>query len=127
MATDVTTAATLRMGNADVAAADLTDWSVIPSAIEGEAGLQTRGQEFWTREDSKVSTGIWECEPGTFTSRFAGRGEFITIVAGELDCTAEDGTVTELRAGDSMTFPEGWTGTWHVKSRVRKVYAEFKG
>lgn len=124
MATDVSSAK-LGMANADVAAAELTDWSVIPSA-EGGEGLQTRGQEIWTREDGKVSTGIWECEPGVFNSRFAGRGEFITIIAGELECTAEDGTVTNLQAGDSMTFPSGWTGQWNVKSRVRKVYAEFK-
>jgi uncharacterized cupin superfamily protein len=30
-----------------------------------------------------------------------------------------------LRAGDSMTFPKGWKGTWRITETMRKVYTVF--
>ena len=35
---------------------------------------------------------------------------------------AESGAITEIKAGDSWTFPKGWKGEAEVVETVRKVY-----
>jgi uncharacterized protein len=119
-----TSALSLKIDDPTAAALDLDTWGAIGSAMDGP--METRCHELWRSPDEKVGTGIWECDAGRFTAHFAGRGEFIHIVTGRMTCTAEDGTVTELAAGDSMTFPPGWTGEWHVHETLRKLYCEFK-
>lgn len=114
----------LKIDDAQAAAQELDAWGSIGSAMDGP--METRGRELWRGAGERVGTGIWECDAGRFTARFADRGEFIHIVSGQMTCTAEDGTVTELAAGDSMTFPPGWTGEWHVHQPLRKLYCEFK-
>jgi uncharacterized cupin superfamily protein len=114
----------LKIDDATAAALELEAWGTIGSAQDGP--MQTRGRELWHSADERVGTGVWECDAGRFTARFAGRGEFIHIVSGSMTCTAEDGTVVELAAGDSMTFPPGWTGEWHVHAPLRKLYCEFR-
>lgn len=125
MSTDVTPAAlSLKIDNPTAAGLQLDDWGAIGSAIDGP--METRGRTIWNGASDRIETGVWECDAGRFTARFADRGEFIHIVSGRMTCTAEDGTVTELAAGDSMTFPPGWTGEWHVHEPLRKLYCEFK-
>jgi uncharacterized cupin superfamily protein len=118
------TKSTLKIDDPSAAALQLEAWGAIGSAIDGP--METRGIEMWRGAGERVGTGIWECDAGRFKARFADRGEFIHIVTGRMTCTAEDGTVTELAAGDSMTFPPGWTGEWHVHEPLRKLYCEFK-
>jgi uncharacterized cupin superfamily protein len=115
----------LKIASGSAETAELDVWGKIASGVPEP--METRGKEVWQSPDEKVGTGIWECDAGTFTARFADRGEFITVVSGSMTCTAEDGTVTELGPGDSMTFPQGWTGTWELHSTLRKIYCEFKG
>ncbi len=113
----------LKIASDSVNALPLND-SATYSGIDG-ASIQTRELESWSNASESVSTGVWECEPGRFQSKFAKHGEFIHIISGELEATADDGTVTTVGPGDSMTFPPGWSGEWHVKSRLRKLYCVF--
>ena len=125
MSTDPkSTESILKLDNPTAAALQLDAWGSIGSAMDGPMG--TRGREMWRGAGERVGTGIWECDAGRFTARFTDRGEFIHIVSGRMTCTAVDGAVTELAAGDSMTFPPGWTGEWHVHEPLRKLYCEFK-
>jgi uncharacterized protein len=114
----------LKIDPARAKSMELEKWGPIKSS---ENPMETRGNEVWRSPDEKIGTGIWECDAGTFTARFVDRGEFIQVVNGTMTCTAEDGTVTELGPGDAMTFPQGWSGTWHVHTPLRKLYCEFKG
>ncbi|CAN5727668.1 hypothetical protein BH23CHL5_BH23CHL5_09280 [soil metagenome] len=98
--------------------------STVYSDLDGTS-IQTRELETWANGTESVSTGVWECEPGRFQSKFEKHGEFIHVISGELEATADDGTVTIVGAGDSMTFPPGWSGEWHVRSRLRKLYCVF--
>lgn len=118
------TATVLKIDPAHAASAQLEEWGAIGSAIDGP--METRGREVWVSDDKRVGTGIWECDAGRFRARFADRGEFIQIVSGRMTCTAADGAVVELGAGDAMTFPPGWEGEWHVHEPLRKLYCEFK-
>ena len=95
MSTDTKpTESTLKIDDPAAAALQLEAWGSIGSAIDGP--METRGHEMWRGAGERVGTGIWECDAGRFTARFADRGEFIHIVTGRMTCTAEDGTVTEI-------------------------------
>ena len=107
---------------------DLEDWGPLapPLAEPLGAAMATRGLETWSSVDEATSTGIWECEPGPSRWELDG-GEFIHVVRGRMTCTADDGTITEVGPGDSMTFAPGWSGRWDIHETLRKVYTIFPG
>lgn len=76
----------------------------------------------WESADGKFVYGLWECEPGTFTSFRDGYHETATILAGSATITAEDGTVIEAKAGTMLSTPEGWRGTWVCHEKIRKAF-----
>ena len=76
----------------------------------------------WVSEDGKYEFGVWECEPGTFTSFRDGYHETATIVKGSATITAEDGTVIEAKPGTMLGTPAGWKGTWVCHEPIRKVF-----
>lgn len=84
--------------------------------------IPTRDFQSWVSSDGSIETGIWECDAGTFRSRFEHHGEMIYIIQGEMVCTSEDGETFTLAEGDSVTFPKGWQGVWDVKRPIRKLY-----
>ena len=83
----------------------------------------TRDYRAWINNDGSIETGIWECDAGTFQSRFEHHGELILILAGEMLCTPEAGEPFTLSEGDACTFPRGWSGEWNVIRPIRKLYA----
>jgi hypothetical protein len=92
-------------------------------AIQTKAGpMGTRDKTTWQTADGSIQTGIWECDAGVFHPRFAGYGECIKIVAGEVKCSGEDGSSFTMRPGDVLVFPRTWRGTWNVISPLRKLY-----
>jgi uncharacterized protein len=108
---------------------DLEDWGLLAPPLAEPLGdpMPTKGLETWSSEDSKTSTGIWECGPGPSRWKLDGEGELIYVVSGRMTCTEDDGTVTEIGPGDSMTFAPGWSGIWDIHETLRKVYAIFPG
>ncbi len=92
-----------------------------PITQEG-VSVPTRDFHSWVSTDGSIETGIWECDAGTFHSRFEHHGEMIYIIQGEMHCTSDDGASFTLAEGDSCTFPRGWSGTWDVKRPIRKLY-----
>lgn len=92
-------------------------------AIPGDGGpMGTSGQTAWHTTDGSIETGIWACDAGVFHPRFASYGECITIVAGEVEVTGEDGSAFTMRPGDLRVFPRTWSGTWNVIEPLRKLY-----
>jgi uncharacterized cupin superfamily protein len=90
--------------------------------MQDGVSIPTRDYSSWTSSDGSIETGIWECDAGTFRSRFEHHGEMIYILQGEMACTGEDGASFTLAEGDSCTFPKGWSGVWEVKRPIRKLY-----
>jgi uncharacterized cupin superfamily protein len=89
----------------------------------GDLPKQTANEFFAAEKESgDVSMGTWECEPGKLQLE-VNELEFCHILAGHWILTGEDGTVTELKAGDSFCFPRGWKGVSEVRETVRKAYA----
>ena len=68
-----------------------------------------------------VLMGTWECEPGKLKLNLDVT-EFCHLLKGHWILTNDDGNVTELKAGDSFSFPKGWTGVSEVVDTIRKVY-----
>jgi uncharacterized cupin superfamily protein len=85
--------------------------------------VATRSVETWRNADGSLESGIWEVDVGCFWADFRGYGEFMHVVSGEMECRGDDGSRFTLCAGDSMTFPRGWTGWWDVRTPLRKVYS----
>jgi uncharacterized cupin superfamily protein len=85
--------------------------------------IGTRDYQAWVNADGSIETGIWECDTGTFRSRFEHHGELILILAGEMICTPDGGETFTLTEGDACTFPRGWSGEWNVTRSIRKLYA----
>jgi uncharacterized protein len=110
---------------ADLSEAELEDWGPLAPPLARPLGgaMATHGLELWS-DGQGTSTGTWQCGVGDSRWDFT-NGEFIHVLAGSMTCTHDDGTVTVLTAGDSMTFPPGWAGTWLVTETLRKVYTIF--
>jgi uncharacterized cupin superfamily protein len=100
--------------------AALTDLVGVESFGEpiGELPKQTDSGFF---QEGNLTAGTWECEPGTLQLDLD-ITEFCHLLTGHWVLTSESGVVTEIRAGDSWIFPNGWKGTAEVRETVRKVY-----
>ncbi len=108
-----------KLGKGDLGTIEAPDAK--PITQEG-VSIPTRDYSSWISSDGSIETGIWECDAGTFRSRFEHHGEMIYILQGEMICTSEDGASFTLAEGDSCTFPKGWSGAWEVKRPIRKLY-----
>ena len=62
--------------------------------------------------DKVFQSGIFESAGGTFDSDGYRHDEFMYFIKGGVTLTSEDGTVTEIEAGDAVTIPKGWKGRW---------------
>jgi uncharacterized cupin superfamily protein len=72
-------------------------------------------------EAGNLVAGTWECEPGKLQLDLD-ITEFCHLLKGHWILTSDSGAITEIKAGDSWTFPKGWKGTAEVVETVRKVY-----
>lgn len=50
-----------------------------------------------------------------------GYDEFMYFLEGGVTLTSSDGTVTEINAGDAVTIPKEWVGTWETDG-YRKIW-----
>jgi uncharacterized cupin superfamily protein len=99
---------------------DLEDWGPLAEAT-GPA-MTTAGVTLW--KDGEQEIGVWECTPGP--SRWVlATHEFVHIVAGRMTVTIDGGEPVELAAGDTAVFPRGWSGTWEIAEKIRKLYVIF--
>ena len=73
-------------------------------------------------KDERVEVGIWECTPGSFPSQRDGYSEVMSFVSGDATVLDADGTRHEVRPGVVMHVPDGWRGSWEIRSAVRKTY-----
>jgi uncharacterized protein len=72
--------------------------------------------------DDTVECGVWEVTPGSFLGRNDGFGEYMYVLRGEGTLTSADGATVELRPGVSFVARPGWSGSWHVREPIRKIY-----
>ena len=123
------TATKLMIPGAGAAALPLTEHGPVqpPLGEPLDGPMHHRGVLMWGSPESGVFTGLWECDAGRFRTEFGeDGGECIHVVSGRLIARHDDGTVTEVGPGDTMTFPPGWRGIWECPTPFRKFYTVFK-
>jgi uncharacterized cupin superfamily protein len=76
--------------------------------------------------DAPGNIGIWECQPGGWPIVNRPDTEVCYVLSGAATIT-DDATDTkhELKAGDLLVLPVGWSGRWDVTQTLRKVYVIF--
>ena len=124
-----TTNAPLLISTEEAPGYPLTEYGPMSPAVGVplDGPMNHRGVSMWDSADGKIITGLWECDAGRFRANFPDDGgETVHIVSGSMTCTADDGSVLELKPGDVMTFPPGWRGVWNCHQPLRKFYTVFK-
>lgn len=112
---------------ADLASSELEEKLLAqPSATPLSGDITVRGLNVFETEDGRISSGTWETEPGQSRWEFLTRGEIIHVLSGNMSVQRDGNDEVQLSAGDTAYFPIGWTGTWTVHERLRKVYVIYK-
>jgi len=76
----------------------------------------------WDIEDrGTIFAGLWESTPGAWRMAYD-EWEYCRILSGHSVITGDDGTVLEVRAGDSFVIRPGFSGIWEVIEITRKDY-----
>jgi uncharacterized cupin superfamily protein len=77
----------------------------------------------WASAHRGVKIGIWECSPGRFTADRSTTAEYCHIILGSATVTnLSDGNSRDIKAGDLLVLPLGWTGEWVIHEHMRKLY-----
>jgi len=103
-----------------------TEIDAVCSAMPTERCLQGAPQQsLWNQyQDSskQMLSGTWECTEGKWQADYSAKSEFCHILSGKVILTDEEGVASTFSAGDSFVIPMGFSGTWEVVDRVRKLY-----
>ena len=79
----------------------------------------------YSSPDAQFSSGVWEAEPGQWTIQYS-EHEYCEILEGESILRDTEGNERTVRTGDRFVIPAGFTGTWEVVARTRKVYVVYE-
>jgi len=116
---------TISFRAADIPSSDLAEKPLgQPSAEPLTGEILTRSQVFF--DEPQITSGTWECEPGSSRWEFTARGEIIYVLSGRMTVEEDGGTPVELTAGSSCIFPIGWCGVWTVHETLRKVFVVYR-
>ena len=76
----------------------------------------------WNIEDiDGLYCGMWQATKGAWRVNYS-EWEYICILSGHSILRGDDGSVTDLRAGDSYIIRPGFTGIWEVVETTLKDY-----
>jgi uncharacterized cupin superfamily protein len=81
--------------------------------VETHGSNITRDRVILNSSDKKLNSGMYKSGPSHFVTKGPyGVDEFMLFTSGSVTLTSVDGTVTQLNAGDAVTVPAEWEGTW---------------
>lgn len=75
--------------------------------------------------DMAFQCGIWEGDVGAWRVHYT-EHELCHLLQGRVRIVADDGSATEVAAGDSFVIPAGFSGIWEVLAPARKLYAVYE-
>lgn len=99
--------------------AELVDWGVIPTMIEGESRVS--GRVIHKGPNGTSECGLWICTPGKWFCHVT-RDEFCHFLEGRSTYVHESGEVIEITPDTAAFFPQDWKGTCTVHETIKKVY-----
>ena len=95
----------------------------VPKPTSLTEGQKEAFSVLWESDDGSTKIGVWECMPGRFTADRTAAGEYCHIIAGRASVTNADGSGTrDVGPGDLLVLPQGWTGSWEIHERLRKMF-----
>lgn len=98
-------------------------WEVIPTEPDDPVPPGEEVVSF--RAGDRFSFGLWKRGPETGPMDLTYH-EIAVIIEGEVEVTAEDGTVHHVGPGDVLITPKGSTATWRALSPVKKFWAVYR-
>ncbi|MGP0224046.1 cupin domain-containing protein [Paenarthrobacter sp. NCHU4564] len=111
---------------ADLDASELEESLLAPpSATPLSGDITVRSRREFESEDGRIASGTWETETGQSRWEFLSKGEIIHVLSGKMTVLRDGGEEVLLTPGDTAYFPIGWTGTWTVHERLRKVFVVY--
>tara|TARA_B100000029_G_C17066770_1_gene775295 strand:- start:4 stop:450 length:447 start_codon:yes stop_codon:yes gene_type:complete len=115
---------------AKISAADM-DGSIFQredmTRTEHESGNVTLDVTSLKSSDGKFASGMYQSGKSYFEATDPyGVDEFMYFIEGGVTLTSADGKVTEIKAGDAVTIPKEWTGTWDTDgyTKIWVIYSE---
>jgi len=87
----------------------------------GEQVTQTRSVRGALPPEALADMGVWEATPGMWERQVKKR-EYAYFLSGHCFFTPVDGERIEIRAGDSVFFPENTFGTWDIRETIKKAF-----
>lgn len=76
----------------------------------------------WNFEDRDgLYAGLWQSTPGAWRFDYS-EWEYIRVHSGRSVLTCDDGTVIEMKAGDTLVIRPGLKGVWEVTETMLKDY-----
>ena len=99
-----------------------------PSMIETTSnGNTTLDVTTLLSSDKKFASGMYQSGKLRFEiNEPYGVDEFFFIIEGRITLTSKDGTITDINAGEAVTIPKEWMGTWDTDgySKIWVIYSE---
>ncbi|QYD70100.1 DUF861 domain-containing protein [Paraburkholderia edwinii] len=80
-----------------------------------------------TSKDNAFQTGMYKSGPLHAVVNMPGGypyNEFMYLVSGGVTLTSSDGSIMHVNAGEAVTMPRGWTGTFDTKGYT-KMYVTY--
>ncbi|MGE7989953.1 cupin domain-containing protein [Pseudomonas sp. NPDC089554] len=93
---------------------------------EGSGTSSTIDVVTYDSKDKAFQTGMFKSGPMKVELKAPGldHDEFLHFISGGITLTSSDGTRMEVGAGESVTLPKGWTGTFETAgySKIYVIY-----
>ena len=109
----------VKMSAAQIAGDLFTDYEPVVTEDEGNI---THDVEVFLSTDKQFDAGMYKS--GAVRAEITepyGVEEYMHFLEGGVTLTSSDGTVTEIKAGDSVVIPAEWTGVWDTQGYT-KIY-----
>jgi uncharacterized cupin superfamily protein len=78
--------------------------------------------------DKKFATGMYKAGASqeNFLDEVYGVDEFMYFITGSVTLTSEDGTVQVINAGEAVSIPADWKGTWNTEgyTKIWVIYSK---
>jgi len=109
----------VKMDNTQIAGGIFQDYEPVVATHDGNT---THDVEVFLSSDKQFDAGMYRSgKVRAEISEPYGVNEYMHFLEGGVTLTSSDGTVTEVRAGDSVVIPAEWTGIWDTQGYT-KIY-----
>jgi uncharacterized cupin superfamily protein len=109
----------VKISQAQIAGGIFKDYKPV---VKTEDGNTTHDVEVFLSKDKQFDAGMYRSgKVRAEITKPYGVNEYMHFLEGGVTLTSSDGTVTEVRAGDSVVISEDWTGVWDTEGYT-KIY-----